>query len=488
MSTEVLIRGILSIIFGAAVAWNFYRLDNREAQVDLSDGQRRYLPYIDPIMLPMILFLLLMLQLVLEGWQEAVQFFLGLYVNLFFQISLYYILLFLLLPLLRRYFKARTCAALWLLPTMLYYTVYSFMELPRPAWVFRLSREWLRLLVILWAVGFLGVLLWRIVAHLRFRREILKPAQPVEDEAILALWEKLHREAGYPKCRYRLVVSPSVVMPVSIGLFFRSIRVVLPRLDYSPEDLDLILRHELIHIGRRDCSAKFFLTFCTALCWFNPFVWLAMANSADDMELSCDETVLLKADERKRRQYASLLLETSGDERGFTTCLSASASAMRYRLKNVVHPQKRLSGGLLAGLLFFVLMMTSGYTALSYPVGTGREVLFGGDPAGYTISHTSWKSGNRETVSGCSDPDALLRLLADLPMEHVSGLFTFSGSGIRLYLDCGSPEDGFTATIYGDFLTITPRRLRDTEIYYLPQPIPTEKIEALFADGTPLPF
>lgn len=119
MSTEVLIRGILSIIFGAAVAWNFYRLDNREAQVDLSDGQRRYLPYIDPIMLPMILFLLLMLQLVLEGWQEAVQFFLGLYVNLFFQISLYYILLFLLLPLLRRYFKARTCAALWLLPTML---------------------------------------------------------------------------------------------------------------------------------------------------------------------------------------------------------------------------------------------------------------------------------------------------------------------------------------------------------------------------------
>ena len=316
----------------------------------------------------------------------------------------------------------------------------------------------------------------------------MKPAQPVEDEAILALWEKLHREAGYPKCRYRLVVSPSVVTPVSIGLFFRSIRVVLPRLDYSPEDLDLILRHELIHIGRRDCSAKFFLTFCTALCWFNPFVWLAMANSADDMELSCDETVLLKADERKRRQYASLLLETSGDERGFTTCLSASASAMRYRLKNVVHPQKRLSGGLLAGLLFFVLMMTSGYTALSYPVGTGREVLFGGDPAGYTISHTSWKSGNRETVSGCSDPDALLRLLADLPMEHVSGLFTFSGSGIRLYLDCGSPENGFTATIYGDFLTITPRRLRDTEIYYLPQPIPTEKIEALFADGTPLPF
>ena len=494
MSTEVLIRGILSMIFGAAVAWNFYHLDDRETKSDLSDGQRRYLPYIDPIMLPMILFLLLMLQLVLEGWQEAGQFFLGLYVNLFFQISLYYILLFLLLPLLRRYFRARTCAALWLLPTMLYYTVYSFMELPRPAWVFRLPTDWLRRLVILWATGFLGVLLWRIITHLQFRREILKPARPIEDmemeetREIWRLWERLHREAGYPRRRYKLMVSPAVETPVSIGLFFRSTRVVLPRLDYSLEDLELILRHELIHIGRRDCSAKFFLTFCTALCWFNPFVWLAMARSADDMELSCDETVLLEADDRKRRQYASLLLETAGDERGFTTCLSASASAMRYRLKNVVHPHKRLGGGLLAGVLFFALMMTSGYTALSYPAGTGREVLFGGDPAGYTVSYVSWKAGDRETVSGCSDPDTLLRLLADLPMEHVSGLFSFSGSGVRLYLDCGSQEDGFTATIYDDFLTVTPSRLRDTEIYYLPQPIPTGKIEALFSNGTPLPF
>ncbi len=492
MSTEILIRLIFSAIFGGILAWNFYSLSDREKRVELQDKQRRYLSYPDPSMLPTILLMLLLMLLILDGWRSAGQFFLGLYVNLFFQISLYYVLLLLFLPLLRRCFQARTCAALWLLPTMLYCTVYSFMELPRPAWVIRLPEGWLPWLALLWAAGFFAVLLGRTVSHLRFRREILKPARPVEElEAweVSRLWDRLHREAGYPKRRYRLVVSPAVRTPVSIGLFSWSIRVVLPRLDYSLEDLELILRHELVHIGRRDCSAKFFFTFCTALCWFNPLMWLAMGRSADDMERSCDETVLLDADDRKRRRYASLLLETAGDERGYTTCLSASAAALRYRLKSVVHPGRRLGGSLLAGLLLFALMMTSGYVALTDPAGTGREVLFGGDPAGYTISYVSWKDGSGETFSGCDNPEEVLRLLADLPMEHTSGLFSFSGSGTRLYLNCGDTEGSFSVTIYDEFLTVVPRNdLRNTEVYYLPQPIPEETLAALFREGTPLPF
>ena len=67
-------------------------------------------------------------------------------------------------------------------------------------------------------------------------------------------------------------------------------------------------------------------------------MWMAMERSAQDMELSCDETVLLEADDVTRRRYAGLLLATAGDSRGFTTCLSASASALRYRLRNVSIP------------------------------------------------------------------------------------------------------------------------------------------------------
>ena len=51
---------------------------------------------------------------------------------IFLSISLYYALLLPALPLLRRRISARTCAALWLLPNYLYYTVYTYMELPEP--------------------------------------------------------------------------------------------------------------------------------------------------------------------------------------------------------------------------------------------------------------------------------------------------------------------------------------------------------------------
>ena len=83
------------------------------------------------------------------------------------------------------------------------------------------------------------------------------------------------------------------------------------------------------------------------------------------MELSCDETVLLGADDRVRREYAGILLNNAKDQRGFTTCLSASANAMRYRLKHIAKPSRRRSGALAVGLLFFVLSMTSGYVALA---------------------------------------------------------------------------------------------------------------------------
>ena len=46
--------------------------------------------------------------------------------------------------------------------------------------------------------------------------------------------------------------------------------MVVPERDYTQEELRLVLRHELVHISREDSAAKFFLAFCTAMCWFNP--------------------------------------------------------------------------------------------------------------------------------------------------------------------------------------------------------------------------
>ena len=63
----------------------------------------------------------------------------------------------------------------------------------------------------------------------------------------------------------QVVRSDAVTTPLSIGLYNRTTRIVLPMREYTQEELSLILRHEIIHISRGDPEAKLFLTFCTAM-------------------------------------------------------------------------------------------------------------------------------------------------------------------------------------------------------------------------------
>ena len=76
----------------------------------------------------------------------------------------------------------------------------------------------------------------------------------------------------------------------------------------GPEELRFLFSHELHHLQRRDIDTKVFLAFCQGLCWFNPLVWLAAAKGSDDLELSCDETVLRRFGGDVRAAYARVLI------------------------------------------------------------------------------------------------------------------------------------------------------------------------------------
>ena len=308
---------------------------------------------------------------------------------------------------------------LWLLPDWIYVFV-GRLNLPTDGkkLVLHAPGTLVYVLLAIWAVGAVGVMVWKIGAHLVFRRRILKNAVPVTDRQTLYVWEVELERAWIRKCRWKLVRSAAVTTPLSIGLYNRTTRIVLPMREYTQEELSLILRHEIIHISRGDPEAKLFLTFCTAMCWFNPLMWAAMRKSADDFELSCDESVLLDEPQPVRRQYAELLLQTAGDERGFTTCLSATAGALRYRLKNIMKPGKKRTGAILVGLTLFVLAMCSGYVALAYDAQPGAQRIFDGqDLSAVTVASVDPWNDPRGRDGTCMDEDALKEYLASLEPE-----------------------------------------------------------------------
>ena len=362
MSDKMLLRGVFDI-FVAFIAGAVLWLHDAE---DENPADGRWRGWIDPMILPLILLSETVLMAFLERERLLTGWFGGICFNLVWQMSVYFALLFLLLPVLRKHFRARTVASLWLLPNFLYVFQYPWHRRSAPLVTLRVPEIGLKIWLCVWlgvaAVLFLG----SFVRHFRFRRRILRGAEPVTDAETLALWKKLQLDSGLHKPKYKLFTAPEARTPLTVGLTRATTRVLLPPAEYTPEELRLILTHELVHLRRDDISAKLFYAFARSIGWFLPLMWLSLRRSAEDLELSCDEAVLLGEDGETRRDYARLLLHTAGDERGFTSCLSADAEALKHRLNGILKPGKKHRGFWLVSVFLFVLLISDGVAAVRF--------------------------------------------------------------------------------------------------------------------------
>ena len=489
MSAAMALRLLFGVLCGGVLAWVVWDRSERELadRAGREEHERpRFLPFGGYYYLPMMMLLYPILGVIVGGAQMAVQLTLCALMRVFLELGVYYVLLMAVMPWLRRWVSARVCAMLWLLPDWIYVFV-GRLDLPTDGKkiVLHAPGTLVYVLLAVWAVGAVGVMVWKIGSHLAFRRRILKNAVPVTDRQTLHVWEIELERAWIRKCKWKLVRSDAVTTPLSIGLYNRTTRIVLPMREYTQEELSLILRHEIIHISRGDPEAKLFLTFCTAMCWFNPLMWAAMRKSADDFELSCDESVLLDEPQPVRRQYAELLLQTAGDERGFTTCLSATADALRYRLKAVMKPEKKRTGAILIGLTLFVLAMCSGYVALAYDAQPGAAHIFGGqDLSTVTVRNVDPWNDPRGSQAVCLNEEALKAYLASLELElYTEEIHAYNEDERTIFIEFDSPQGYLSAALCDRAVQVTRSQNGETtgRDYYLKTPLDWDYLDTLIA-------
>jgi len=443
---------ILSLLIGGVTIAAFHHRMNMEEKLKIEKIKKgRKTPLIEPLMLPIFFIVFFIVALVMDGGlrTSATLVDWGL---LSLYISIYYAVLLLLLPLLRRIFSAWACASLWLIPNLLYFTIYITNRSANPLFIITVPHRWLSIFIWIWAIGFVSVVIWQLISHLRYRRLLLKDAEEFTDNTVLSLWYNEAKRHGV-KPQIPVMISESISTPITIGCFDRTMRLVLPKQSYTEEDFRLIFRHELRHILRTDTRTKMFIGFCTAICWFNPLSWVARRKASEDLELSCDEAVLDGADEKLRKQYAELLLKNAGSSRGYTTCLSASASSLRYRLRNIVRPARRLSGSVVVGLAIFALLMTVGTVAVAGSPDTVEELLFDKAPSEIAIKDIDTSKWSEEHYGYCSvygwNESGLTEYISSLRVKQVySGNYTFSYSGVRyLAVDYEEIIDGEVASL-----------------------------------------
>lgn len=453
MLARILTSGLISLILFCIISFR----NRAEARTGRWDSDRqKYMPYINGGLLPVYILIRTIITLLFNGPSQAAGALVSLCFECSLQISLYFLILIPAISFFRKHISARTCSALWLIPSFLYISYNYSMGRSFPLAVLSVPGFLVRVLFFLWLAGFFGILIWKTAEHFSFRRRVLRNAVPVTDPEILSLWQEAIADARMNYTKFPLGISPDINVPLSVGLFHSTTCVLLPEQQYTPDDLKLIFRHEIIHIARDDSWSKFFLTFCTAMCWFHPLMWTAMKKSAEDMELSCDETVLLNADADTRKRYALLLLNTAGDSRGFTTCLSASANALRYRLKNIMNPARKRSGAVVVALFCLALTTSSGYVALAYGRESGRELLYGGaDPSSFALYDISITEGENQTYYKAADEEAFHDFLSSLTFSELTGRYSFSSSSRNLRCTMDSPERRVYIDLFDQWARVT---------------------------------
>ena len=301
--------------------------------------------------------------------------------------ALYMTLLAIVMPILKKRLSATACVIIWLLPNLQYVNAAHLHYVTNaPAVVIKIPAYVMHVVLLIWMAGFLIVLTKGVIEHRRFKKDLFKNSHETS-EHVCHLYHEVRRSMGaigkgdeHPDAflvpRYKdPIVSPGTKTPLAIGFNPSGTHVVLPEKEYTDAELRLIFRHEWIHILRRDGWTKLFLLICRAMCWFLPSAWKATEEAAEEIELSCDEMVLCDEDDDVKKEYGRLILSTASNAAGFTTCLSASAESMKYRLQRILESRKRSMGLPVIALAFLLFVCGTRIVTFAVDYGTVADLL-----------------------------------------------------------------------------------------------------------------
>ena len=216
----------------------------------------------------------------------------------------------------------------------------------------------LDIIAVVWCLGGIAFISAHMLSYLHYRKRLMRQGMPIEDEEIAGLLSELKNELGI-KGGISLWKYSRAASPMLMG-FFKPV-IVLPKEDYSRDELFFILKHELVHYKRHDIWLKLLLVVAKGIHWFNPVVWMMQREAVIDMEMSCDERVIKNAGYDVKKAYTETLLSTIHRQYAGQTLLSTQFKGgkqiMKKRFQNI------LSGGEKRnGLLLFtgIAVMTMG--------------------------------------------------------------------------------------------------------------------------------
>lgn len=294
-----------------------------------------------------------------------------------------------------------------------------------------------------WMIGAVSFFTVNLLRYLMFRRGLKPYMIPVEKELGVIDNSKRFR-------RLRLYRCEKVSTPMLMGLIKPT--VLIPDIDYSEDELKMVIEHEAEHFRRRDILYKFILAAVNAMYFFDPLVYLMVRDANDNIEYVCDENICVDRGEDYRTRYSLMLLNAMRGKRPgmLITGLSSAGRAQKRRFRNIKLIDRKKSaeavgaGWIITILLALAVSFTFAFTGER--ISTNEAVIGGADgPSDIRVS----------TEADVSDARIYIAV-ADAVMGYNRDLYTGGECGAEGHIILGTEDtkDGFIVyalTSYGSY-------------------------------------
>jgi beta-lactamase regulating signal transducer with metallopeptidase domain/5-hydroxyisourate hydrolase-like protein (transthyretin family) len=236
--------------------------------------------------------------------------------------------------------------------------------------------QWLALA---WLVGVLALLTRHGWLHIQLGRQ-RRTWREVSDPVARDVFRSCRDELGMVR-PVRLWMTTGRYGPATAGIFRASILIPEGLLSsLPPDELRLVLLHELTHVRRWDVLVDHVAALLAAVHWFNPVAWLALVCMRRERELACDGAVLRHLGGRESGRYGHTLLKVAQQLSaptplpGAVGVLGKDRSLVR-RIRMIATYRKPTAVGKALGALLLLALAALGLTdaAAQAPSKTGED-------------------------------------------------------------------------------------------------------------------
>lgn len=214
----------------------------------------------------------------------------------------------------------------------------------------------INIISLVWLIGvvlFIGVY---ISSYLIKKKKLKRWYRPILSKNIRQILDDLCCELNIRR-KIKIFKCAEVKSPMLIG--FIKPKILLPASDFSDNELELIIHHELIHYKKHDIWFKLLLLIVNALHWFNPIVYIMVKQANFDIELACDEKLLQNSSIREKQNYSKIILKLVSQKPDigivFYTNFYGGVKGMKKRFERIMDTKKKSRGIL---ILSFILVMS----------------------------------------------------------------------------------------------------------------------------------